>query len=256
MKRKSCFILLTAVLLMMLSVIPVAAKTRTAIAPGVAINEAKGTKDCGYGLQVGIPGKSKWKSGTYSAELLVPADLFVKDGFFFIEGQVGLHDTSIDEHKEDDYIGTGTSNAIFFMIDKKGKLTIKRHNNMKDKWVSMGSASVKAEKVASGKYYLVTIKDMPYDNTYMPRDADWRAEDAKPIPTNKNYYYAASFNLHCEETIKAVKDCFYLVSYSGNTGVKALKMNFTGNFMGFEAWHSQGEKDGLPVTRKISRVSY
>ena len=47
MKRKSCFILLTAVLLMMLSVIPVAAKTRTAITPGVAINEAKGTKDCG-----------------------------------------------------------------------------------------------------------------------------------------------------------------------------------------------------------------
>ena len=43
---------------------------------------------------------------------------------------------------------------------------------------------------------------------------------------------------------------------SGNTGVKALKMNFTGNFMGFEAWHSQGEKDDLPVTRKISRVSY
>ena len=124
----------------------------------------------------------------------------------YLEGQVGLHDTSIDEHKEDDFIGTGTSNAIFFMIDKKGKLTIKRHNNMKDKWVSMGSASVKAVKVASGKYYLVTIKDMPYDNTYMPRDADWRAEDAKPIPTNKNYYYAASFNLHCDETIKAVKD--------------------------------------------------
>ena len=255
MKRKSCFILLTAVLLMMLSVIPVSAKT-TVTVPGVVINEAKGSKEWDYSLQVGIPGKAKWKSGTYSAELLVPADLFIKNGFFFIEGQLQLRDASIDERKEDNLVGTATSNAIFFMIDKKGKLTIKRHNNMKDKWVSMGSASVKAVKVASGKYYLVTIKDMPYDNTYMPRDADWRAEDAKPIPTNKNYYYAASFNLHCEETIKAVKDCFYLVSYSGNTGVKALKMNFTGNFMGFEAWHSQGEKDGLPVTRKISRVSY
>ena len=255
MKRKSCFILLTAVLLMMLSVIPVSAKT-TVTVPGVVINEAKGSKEWDYSLQVGIPGKAKWKSGTYSAELLVPADLFIKNGFFFIEGQLQLRDASIDERKEDNLVGTATSNAIFFMIDKKGKLTIKRHNNMKDKWVSMGSASVKAEKVASGKYYLVTIKDMPYDNTYMPRDANWRAEDAKPIPTNKNYYYAASFNLHCEETIKAVKDCFYLVSYSGNTGVKALKMNFTGNFMGFEAWHSQGEKDGLPVTRKISRVSY
>ena len=255
MKRKSCFILLTAVLLMMLSVIPVSAKT-TVTVPGVVINEAKGSKEWDYSLQVGIPGKAKWKSGTYSAELLVPADLFIKNGFFFIEGQLQLRDASIDERKEDNFVGTATSNAIFFMIDKKGKLTIKRHNNMKEKWVSMGSASVKAEKVASGKYYLVTIKDMPYDNTYMPRDADWRAENAKPIPTNKNYYYAASFNLHCEETIKAVKDCFYLVSYSGNTGVKALKMNFTGNFMGFEAWHSQGEKDGLPVTRKISRVSY
>ena len=254
MKRKSCFILLTAVLLMMLSVIPVSAKT--SIVPGVAVNEAKGSKEWDYSLQVGIPGKAKWKSGTYSAELLVPADLFIKNGFFFIEGQLQLRDASIDERKEDNLVGTATSNAIFFMIDKKGKLTIKRHNNMKEKWVSMGSASVKAEKVASGKYYLVTIKDMPYDNTYMPRDADWRAENAKPIPTNKNYYYAASFNLHCEETIKAVKDCFYLVSYSGNTGVKALKMNFTGNFMGFEAWHSQGEKDDLPVTRKISRVSY
>ena len=255
MKRKSCFILLTAVLLMMLSVIPVSAKT-TVTVPGVVINEAKGSKEWDYSLQVGIPGKAKWKSGTYSAELLVPADLFIKNGFFFIEGQLQLRDASIDERKEDNFVGTATSNAIFFMIDKKGKLTIKRHNNMKDKWVSMGSASVKAEKVASGKYYLVTIKDMPYDNTYMPRDADWRAENAKPIPTNKNYYYAASFNIHCEETIKAVKDCFYLVSYSGNTGVKALKMNFTGNFMGFEAWHSQGEKDDLPVTRKISRVSY
>ena len=255
MKRKSCFILLTAVLLMMLSVIPVSAKT-TVTVPGVVINEAKGSKEWDYSLQVGIPGKAKWKSGTYSAELLVPADLFIKNGFFFIEGQLQLRDASIDERKEDNFVGTATSNAIFFMIDKKGKLTIKRHNNMKDKWVSMGSASVKAVKVASGKYYLVTIKDMPYDNTYMPRDADWRAENAKPIPTNKNYYYAASFNLHCEETIKAVKDCFYLVSYSGNTGVKALKMNFTGNFMGFEAWHSQGEKDDLPVTRKISRVSY
>ena len=255
MKRKSCFILLTAVLLMMLSVIPVSAKT-TVTVPGVVINEAKGSKEWDYSLQVGIPGKAKWKSGTYSAELLVPADLFIKNGFFFIEGQLQLRDASIDERKEDNLVGTATSNAIFFMIDKKGKLTIKRHNNMKDKWVSMGSASVKAVKVASGKYYLVTIKDMPYDNTYMLRDADWRAEDAKPIPTNKNYYYAASFNIHCEETIKAVKDCFYLVSYSGNTGVKALKMNFTGNFMGFEAWHSQGEKDGLPVTRKISRVSY
>lgn len=255
MKRKSCFILLTAVLLMMLSVIPVSAKT-TVTVPGVVINEAKGSKEWDYSLQVGIPGKAKWKSGTYSAELLVPADLFIKNGFFFIEGQLQLRDASIDERKEDNLVGTATSNAIFFMFDKKGKLTIKRHNNMKDKWVSMGSASVKAEKVASGKYYLVTIKDMPYDNTYMPWDADWRAENAKPIPTNKNYYYAASFNLHCEETIKAVKDCFYLVSYSGNTGVKALKMNFTGNFMGFEAWHSQGEKDDLPVTRKISRVSY
>ena len=255
MKRKSCFILLTAVLLMMLSVIPVSAKT-TVTVPGVVINEAKGSKEWDYSLQVGIPGKAKWKSGTYSAELLVPADLFIKNGFFFIEGQLQLRDASIDERKEDNFVGTATSNAIFFMIDKKGKLTIKRHNNMKEKWVSMGSASVKAEKVASGKYYLVTIKDMPYDNTYMPRDADWRAENAKPIPTNKNYYYVASFNIHCEETIKAVKDCFYLVSYSGNTGVKALKMNFTGNFMGFEAWHSQGEKDDLPVTRKISRVSY
>ena len=255
MKRKSCFILLTAVLLMMLSVIPVAAKTRTAIAPGVAINEAKGTKDCGYGLQVGIPGKSKWKSGTYSAELLVPADLFVKDGFFFIEGQVGLHDTSIDEHKEDDFIGTGTSNAIFFMIDKKGKLTIKRHNNMKDKWVSMGSASVKAVKVASGKYYLVTIKDMPYDNTYMPRDADWRPENAKSIPTNKTFQYDVSFNLQCDLFKKAVKDCFYLVSSSCNTGVKTLNMNFTGNFRGFHAWHNIREKE-LPVTMKISRVSF
>ena len=39
MKRKSCFILLTAVLLMMLSVIPVSAKT-TVTVPGVVINEA------------------------------------------------------------------------------------------------------------------------------------------------------------------------------------------------------------------------
>lgn len=81
MKRKSCFILLTAVLLMMLSVIPVSAKT-TVTVPGVVINEAKGSKEWDYSLQVGIPGKAKWKSGTYSAELLVPADLFIKNGFF------------------------------------------------------------------------------------------------------------------------------------------------------------------------------
>ena len=166
-----------------------------------------------------------------------------------------FHDTSIDEHKEDDFIGTGTSNAIFFMIDKKGKLTIKRHNNMKDKWVSMGSASVKAEKVASGKYYLVTIKDMPYDNTYMPRDADWRPENAKSIPTNKTFQYDVSFNLQCDLFKKAVKDCFYLVSSSCNTGVKTLNMNFTGNFRGFHAWHNIREKE-LPVTMKISRVSF
>jgi hypothetical protein len=239
--------------MMMLSVIPVSAKT--AIVPGIVINQAKGTKDCSYGLGVGIAGKAKLKSGTYSAELLVPADLFVKDGFFFIEGQLGLHDASIDRNKEDDFLGTVNSTAIFFMINSKGKISIKRHDNMKDKWVAMGSASVKAEKVSSGKYYLVTIKNMPYDNTYIPRDVEWRSENAKSIPANKTFYYEPKFHLFCDTYKKAVKDCFYLASFSLNTGVKTLALNFAGNFNGFNAWHNIGEKE-LPVTMKISRVSY
>ena len=255
MKRKSCFILLTAVLLMMLSVIPVSAKT-TVTVPGVVINEAKGSKEWDYSLQVGIPGKAKWKSGTYSAELLVPADLFIKNGFFFIEGQLQLRDASIDERKEDNLVGTATSNAIFFMIDKKGKLTIKRHNNMKDKWVSMGSASVKAVKVASGKYYLVTIKDMPFDNTYFPKDVEWQPKNAKTIPTNKNLNYSVKFTINCGNKLnKAVKDCMYLVSFSCNTGVKTMKMNFTGNFQWFDAWANKAGKE-LPVTKKVANVKY
>lgn len=77
MKKKSCFILLTAMLMMMLAAIPVSAKT--VIVPGIVIDQAKGEKEWYYGMNSGLYGKAKWKSGTYSAELLVPADLFCKE---------------------------------------------------------------------------------------------------------------------------------------------------------------------------------
>ena len=156
MKKKSCFILLAAVI-MILSAIPVSAKT--SIAPGVVIDQAKGSRDWDYGINIGLAGKTKWKSGTYSAELLLPVDLFVKNNKFNIEGQLDLRDPSIDDREEDPYMGTATSSSIEFIINSKGKLSIKRYSNMKDKYISMGSASVTAEKVSTGKYYLVTIKD-------------------------------------------------------------------------------------------------
>ena len=255
MKRKSCFILLTAVLLMMLSVIPVSAKT--SIVPGVAVNEAKGSKDWNIGMGLGIYGKTKWKSGTYSAELLLPADLLVKNNMINIEGQLDLQDATVDEHKADPYLGTATSSTIVLSVDKSGKIKKTRHSNMKGKDISFGSASVDVKKVSSGKYYLVTIKDMPFDNTYFPRDTqEWQPKNAKSIPTNKNLRLNSKFNVGSWGKInKAVKDCVYLVSFSVNTGVKTMKLNFTGNFLDFYAWGNKAGKE-FQVTRKIARVSY
>ena len=252
MKKKSCFILLTVMLMMMLAAIPVSAKT--VIVPGIVIDQAKGEKEWHYGMNSGLYGKAKWKSGTYSAELLVPADLFVKNNAFSIEGQVDLSDASI---KGDSYMGTATSNSIIIMINKNGKISIKRWSVKKDKWVQMGSASAKAEKVSSGKYYLVTIKNMPFDNTYYPKDSNWEPRDAETIPTNKYMNYAAKFDINSWGTKlnKAVKDCIYLISFSCNTGTKTLKLNFTGNFQWFDAWGGIGN-DEIAVTKKIARVSY
>ena len=253
MKKKSCFILLAAVI-MILSAIPVSAKT--SIAPGVVIDQAKGSRDWDYGINIGLAGKTKWKSGTYSAELLLPVDLFVKNNNFNIEGQLDLRDPSIDDREEDPYMGTATSSSIEFIINSKGKLSIKRYSNMKDKYVSMGSASVTAEKVSTGKYYLVKIKDMPFDNTYFPKDVEWQPKNAKTIPTNKNLNYSVKFTINCGNKLnKAVKDCMYLVSFSCNTGVKTMKMNFTGNFQWFDAWANKAGKE-LPVTKKVANVKH
>ena len=254
MKKKSCFIFLTAVFMMMLASVSVYAKT--AIAPGIVIDQEKGAKEWDCAMKLGIYGKAKWKSGTYSAELLVPVDLLSKNNTISIEGQLDLFDASINEHEEDPYMGTATSNSIVFFVDKSGKIKIKRFNHVKGKYASFGSASVTAKKVSSGKYYLVTIKDMPFDNTYYPKDVEWESQNAKAIPTNKYLNYNAGVDISCWDKIsKSVKDCIYFVSFSCNTGVKTMKVNFTGNFKSFDSWGYKAGKE-YSVTRKIARVSY
>jgi GH24 family phage-related lysozyme (muramidase) len=97
---------------------------------------------------------------------------------------------------------------------------------------------------------------MPFDNTYVPKDMQWEPENAKAIPANKYLNYSAKVDICCWDKMnKAVKDCIYLVSFSFNTGVKTLKLNFTGNFKYFDAWGYKDDKN-FTVTRKIAWISY
>ena len=153
-------------------------------------------------------------------------------------------------------MGTATRSSLEVIINRKGKISKKRNRNKTDKYLSLDTDSLKARKVSTGKYYLVKIKDMPFDNTYFPKDVEWQPKNAKTIPTNKNLNYSVKFTINCGNKLnKAVKDCMYLVSFSCNTGVKTMKMNFTGNFQWFDAWANKAGKE-LPVTKKVANVKY
>ena len=252
MKKKTIFtLLLTVLMVMMFSSVVVSARTR--IMPGVQMKLAKGEDGWNYGMNLGLPGKAKIGTPSYSAVVLLPPSLLAKNNTIAFEGRMDLLDPTIKNG--DQYRGTAPSSLILINVSNTGKITVERRKGYGGKKISMGSAKVSVKKSADKKFYVLKIQNMPLDTTYFPKNAEWEEKNKLPISTKKAFKYSMQFQVSSWGKIfKAVKDCFYIDTCSLNVA-KTLKMNFTGNFQNFDSWCWHQNKEARPV-RKIARVKY
>lgn len=116
-----------------------------------------------YVVTTGYKGTTKLKSGmTFSAKVYVPVAALKKDGdTVHIDNFINLNKKVKKEYQ---YVGSVNSNYTVMLMKAGKKIKLARWNISKEKEEKIGNYAT-YEK--SGKYYVITLKNVPLKNKYI-----------------------------------------------------------------------------------------
>ena len=173
-------------LIIMAFAAPASAKTKS-VAPAIKISEKKGANNFHYWMRFDKQGAVKFsKVPRLSAKIIIPASLVAKKNIFAIDVSINLHDGNTS-------VGTLCQDWITFTVNKKGKVKVE--------WLtpyvwkvrkSSGLLSVKK----SGKNYVLTIKNLPFDARYVVDGEERDGGITKPLSKKKKYTIASQVDLN------------------------------------------------------------
>ncbi len=252
MKKRLLHSIPVTIILLLLLCIPASAKTKS-IVFGIKANEAKGADDWGYNVSIMFEGSMKAgsKAPSFSAKVILPKAFLAKNNTFAIEPGIGVH-TAVSQ--ENDYLGDALRKYnIVISVNKKGKVSLKLHNNKTDKDTSPGKMA-KIKK--SGKNYVLTIKNLPFENMI----ENWDEENQKSIMSKfdakKAYRYEPRISIHSWGPLaKKISGWIYFdkvkVTAAKSMTVSLKNWNFDG------IWADLWRKDkNYKVSKRLTNLSY
>lgn len=257
MKRKLFHSIPLTILLMLLLCVPASAKTKS-ILLGMKFTEAKGASDWGYNYSVCLEGTAKAgsKTPTISAKILLPKALIAKKNEFGINFNIGLHDPSI---ADDDYIGEiPCKEELGISVNKKGKPSISRYTITYDGKAPVKKKAGSVAKIKKAKnFYILTIKNLPMWNAYIPRDKDWIKKNFVNLSKTKTYLFEPRFNINSwgNKLSKKVNGWIYIdkftVSAARKLTLNMSKWNF--RYLNVDRW--SGDKNSTPA-KQLKYITY
>ena len=252
MKKRLLHSIPVTIILLLLLCIPASAKTKSLVF-GIKANEAKGADDWGYNVSIMLESSMKAgsKAPTFSCKIILPKAFLAKNNTFAIEPGIGVH-TAVSQ--DNDFLGDARRKfQIIVSVNKKGKVSLQLHDDRTDKDTSAGKIA-KIKK--SGKYYVLTINNLPFDKIIDYWDDENEKNIESKFDPKKAYRYEPRISIHSWGPLAKKMSGWIYFDKIKVTASKSITVNFkVWNFEGF--WADLWRKNkGYRVSKGLASLSY